>query len=836
MPPSNLRQLLSKYAAADASKVSTLPDYIEKRKEIARRASAQALQRPNPTEYKDLADFVQEKTGMSPTTERRALLPSVNAKKVVAPEALYSATKAMLALEAARRGVPMSGEDAANWAQNFGVIGGGAAHAGSTSEHAGTLGVVKPKGFQGNWLKGDVEQNIINKLKAAPRFGERDPERLRNIGLIPEAQKLESELATNSWLDTALTKYFKNEMGTPEDRVRALAERGVTHQAIPELRGQDVLDVANRRNMSGYPVEGLAKSPAAKLWEDYSDLSIYSRPAKRFSGPIMDTDPWLATVPPETPVYEPLHHGMVNRQLGFDVLRDTALDLTNPSSNIPEQFRLTPEQLSRVSVPQMVEKTHAINEIRGKQAAAERLAQMERSGQLGTVHKEYPESRGMRWVEYTLPKEDPGPQFVKPKGNGFVPVNAKGEEFTELDPIAKTSKIIEPRPTPQEAHLKGMLVTEGNLMGHCIGRYCDEIKGGEMRAFSLKDAAGEPHATIEVGPGPAHIPNEVRNRFMEQAADEAEYQGLADDAPGYNDFIQERIDELGETWYPGASSKEGKQEIKQIKGKSNEAPVEKYLPYVQDFVKSGDWGDIRAIDAPNAGLRRMSQAFSPEEIDKARQTLDLPEHGWLTGDQLQSIWETITPPEVKAESGLRFNARGELVPIPEEGFAEGGTVNWADKIARLGRKAQYALSDLTGMGPEIQFATETPAKYFPKSEQHNQRGDAMRHMLFQAQLMQKYGETPAKMISWAHENMSGPQGESEKEMDVYNDELGRAIGRDSKSKDDMISRALQSIKEGEAKTLTEEQANEGYAQGGSVRQYDPQAIEALVNQLHEGIQ
>lgn len=160
-------------------------------------------------------------------------------------------------------------------------------------------------------------------------------------------------------------------------------------------------------------------------------------------------------------------------------------------------------------------------------------------------------------------------------------------------------------------------------------------------------------------------------------------------------------------------------------------------------------------------------------------------------------------------------ADGGLVGLCQK-YEDGGLT---DKAARLSRKAQYALSGLTGMGPEVEFATETPAKYFPKSEQHNKKGDAMRHMLFQAQLVQKYGETPAKMVGWVHENLTGPQGESEKAMDDYNDEIGREIGKVATSKDDMISRALQAIEQGKAQTLTEEQMNEGYAKGGPVKGY-----------------
>lgn len=169
-------------------------------------------------------------------------------------------------------------------------------------------------------------------------------------------------------------------------------------------------------------------------------------------------------------------------------------------------------------------------------------------------------------------------------------------------------------------------------------------------------------------------------------------------------------------------------------------------------------------------------------------------------------------------------------------FAKGGKVStqpheneYVTKAARYGRKGQYQMANLIGIKPEVEFATVIPEKYFPANEQHNARGDAMRHMLLQAQLMQKYGETPAKVIGWLHENLSGPQAEAEEAMDVYNDQLGREIGRVATDKADMAYRALQAIEKQKAKTLTSEQMGAGYAEGGLV--YNDEEINNLANQL-----
>jgi len=225
-----------------------------------------------------------------------------------------------------------------------------------------------------------------------------------------------------------------------------------------------------------------------------------------------------------------------------------------------------------------------------------------------------------------------------------------------------------------------------------------------------------------------------------------------------------------------------------------------------------------------------------------------------TDDEVQYFYEITASPEAKdyllKGEGFKtptFAAGGMVASDYDEeqidrmsdkifNFAKGGKVSaepreneYVTKAARYGRKGQYQIANMLGMKPEVEFATVIPEKYFPANEQHNARGDAMRHMLLQAQLMQKYGETPAKIFGWMHENLSGPQGDAEQAMDEYNDRLGREIGRVATDKADMAYRALQAIEKQKAKTLTKEQMGEGYAEGGLV--YNDEEINNLADQL-----
>lgn len=70
-------------------------------------------------------------------------------------------------------------------------------------------------------------------------------------------------------------------------------------------------------------------------------------------------------------------------------------------------------------------------------------------------------------------------------------------------------------------------------------------------------------------------------------------------------------------------------------------------------------------------------------------------------------------------------------------------------------------------------------------------GDAVRHMTLMREIGKKYGETPARMIGWAHEYIGGPmqyfssgepQSSRDREMDIHNNALGLELSR--KARDD----------------------------------------------------
>ena len=51
--------------------------------------------------------------------------------------------------------------------------------------------------------------------------------------------------------------------------------------------------------------------------------------------------------------------------------------------------------------------------------------------------------------------------------------------------------------TIQEVRTRNDLLAEGYRMDHCVGDYCEEVKSGVSRIFSLRDPENEPHVTME---------------------------------------------------------------------------------------------------------------------------------------------------------------------------------------------------------------------------------------------------------------------------------------------------------------------------------------------------
>lgn len=250
-----------------------------------------------------------------------------------------------------------------------------------------------------------------------------------------------------------------------------------------------------------------------------------------------------------------------------------------------------------------------------KETAAndERVAkEMEKASSESTkdlpLYKEYPD--GTSWRQIALPEKLTPSQakMVKPleeTGGGDQIVDANSHRYVAVDskgePIRNSYTEEEARGrTPEEAWLAGELAKEGNALGHCVGGYCESVASGESRIYSLRDAKGKSHVTVEVGGRYNHLQDFINYQNRDGGDFAAQFSGMRNgpewnravrNSPEYKAF--ERA--LADGTLP--------QDIIQIKGAQNRAPVAKYLPYVQDFVRQGKWGEVG--DLENTGLVRI---------------------------------------------------------------------------------------------------------------------------------------------------------------------------------------------------------------------------------------
>lgn len=458
---------------------------------------------------------------------------------------------------------------------------------------------VKPRGGQW-WPDREVELGGYTG-NFSPEASAREIFRARFPDLNPELEPETAALRT--WFERALPRYIKNELGTPEDPLRRLAEQGLLH--LPDLSP-----------------EGWSRSAAGALIDEPIGNILFPRNPKGgmpgagndYRGGVLASMPWLAKAPVTDKLYSVTPQSL--SQLGFSHVIDEMQQALYPEHfGLPLDLAVRPESLDRMSLAAAVERAGRIGQWRNKQMEQAALSAMDNPAI--QLFKEYPENNpmGLRWVELKTPDTSGGlPEgwTVSPEKDGFL--DPKGEFFYTY-----------PGQGEYDSALQQALRYEGDTMGHCVGGYCEDVLEGRSRIFSLRDAKGEPHVTIETSPAKpkALLPSgaELNEDFLLSAGlspivtrnvlyainrnkpiipylTEARKQFGYGSNP-YNEFSEAIpfFKDLDYTITPGPD------DIIQIKGKQNRAPKDDYLPFVQDFVKSQQWGNVG--DLGNTGLVRL---------------------------------------------------------------------------------------------------------------------------------------------------------------------------------------------------------------------------------------
>jgi hypothetical protein len=609
-----------------------------------------------------------------------------------------------------------------------------------------------------NWLKGSPDRSLENlKQYRGPDNREaellaeiEEATRMGAQGYLNAAtadlKRYRESKALDAWVDSNLKNYVKKQMGTPEDPVRALHEQGISH--LPEdLQNPEMMwtpeELARDRKMQGFPEEGVAISPTAQMWEQMSDQAIIPTKAgdiqqypaqmeKRaealakyhdyerqlddklvsfLHGKGFDSDqivgllkmpasekanilgdkklgklfrevppypaneqfmresstqnPWLSKVDPNTPVYSGDISG-----LGFDHVLDVLReDLTTG--------RIRPEQLNKVSMEQAVRRTYEYDQELAKKMDAARLTARAEL----PVYKEYPE--GLKWVELNRP------------GDFSAESKAMGHSVKGYEP---------PKGHPDWTEGSG----DSGSSGYGLGGW-EAIKSGRAKVYSLVDSKGEPHTTIEVASG-AHpigysfkgaskeLPDtfEYNRNFDEGFPRPTEEQKQAILSRAQDIFKNNSNIERMDAFQMAANEVLGSlpAEIRQIKGKGNAKPIAEYTPYVQDFVKSGNWTDVR--DFKNTDLIRA------DDVRKAGWDMTGIDSPYLTKQE----YDDLLLNELNKPKGMKRGGKVSISNNPDTMMLELGNQKMAKggltKLLRAAPKSKAEIDAIARrMAPQM---------------------------------------------------------------------------------------------------------------------------------------
>jgi hypothetical protein len=294
--------------------------------------------------------------------------------------------------------------------------------------------------------------------------------------------KISQNADVNNWAATTGRKYILNRLGSPQDEVKHLYDKGISHMTRNELLDradafykpyltEDLLNLANKRNKAGFPERG------SNTYEDVTDAAITPLKASHFQengdlyhGGMPD---WVYKLDPNATLHDESFFADIPTVSGMD-------KLTQALEKDIAAGKLRPEQLNKVSMEDAVRRAH--------QQKLESESATEKASQSIPKVREYPE--GYAWHELT--HEDP--------------------------------KILD-----------AILKKEGDTMQNCIGGYCSDVLEDGTKLYSLRDKAGNPHVNVEV------INNQDGSPMIRQIKGKQNDMPVEDYHPYVQDFIKNPV-------------------------------------------------------------------------------------------------------------------------------------------------------------------------------------------------------------------------------------------------------------------------------------------------------
>ena len=368
--------------------------------------------------------------------------------------------------------------------------------------------------------------------------------------------------ALNQWVDRRLKPYLRNDLATPGDTVRILADQGISHiKNLGEYEPLTPQSLKEFRQKQQMPAEGHATTEAGKAWEQRSDFNVHPMPAKEFLGDYMATavrHPELYTAAEKDPNAKIHQLGSnFDTDLGLDHLMDELR--SSLTGNVPPHLALTPKTLERMTMADAVRHVAKINDYREKQMAKTAAKDMEHFPPI----KSY--ANGDKWHDLKLPSAE----HPLSEGHELVPFTTElGKPVHNIIDKATGEQLVDTTKHAEHAMeqysnkknynlLDKMLKNEGDMMGHCVGGYTDEVASGDTKIFTLRDKSNKPHATVEmnvVAPRWSELPEHVQSM----------------QTPDVEDWIKNNPTVL----------------LNQFKGKGNKPVIEKYRDQALDLLNN----------------------------------------------------------------------------------------------------------------------------------------------------------------------------------------------------------------------------------------------------------
>lgn len=547
---------------------------------------------------------------------------------------------------------------------------------------------------------------------------------------VRNAEDLQKQQGAHESFKDVQTRFLRRLEEIDKDYEKTLRQRiAESGERFPE---EDLQNILNNT-----PVTDKARNLG--VYEDFNQLQdeYFAKKNQASSGllTMAEQNPWVEKLAPTDKLYSG-RLGSLELEHVIDVIKQDVAE-----------GRIRPEQLNKLSMDQAIKRTAEFNAEQAKKMRETAIKNMEGF----PTYKEYGDE-GYKWIELKQPEdltELPPTHQLEPYeskvhgGTAYRVVNKetgmKGEGFKT--PERATQEFLKEH---SEERLADALRYEGDTMGHCVGGYCPDVLEGRSRIYSLRDKRGEPHVTVEVNPN-QHLdfntwfekqPKELRDEINARAR-RGEHNSSVFEAPEYL-----------------AAREAQPPVIRQIKGKQNAAPKADYLPYVQDFVRSGQWSDVG--DLKNTGLYKIDKdflgatsAFMPEAEDikhlkmpqreealmKAIEAGDLPESGYATRGEWEGalrkhgrptlseaddeLLRQLEPPEEGMKRGGRVhisdNPDTMAMELEDQKFQVGGIVDKAVRLAKAAKaaemkqamKASEALAKIEGKRLNITQADRT---------------------------------------------------------------------------------------------------------------------------------